>query len=68
MAISLLVELKPKAAEDAIAPFIDNVVQSQSANIDFDTLLKNLDRAEAIYSSLQRELQEIDDEDILLLL
>lgn len=63
-----LVELKPKAAEDAIAPFIDNVVQSQSANIDFDTLLKNLDRAEAIYSSLQRELQEIDDEDILLLL
>lgn len=63
-----LVELKPKAAEEIIAPFVPNVVQRQSANIDFKALLESLDRTETLYNSLQRELQEIDDEDVLLLL
>lgn len=63
-----LVELKPKAAEEIIAPFVQNAVQSQKANIDFNALLDNLNRTESLYNSLQRELQEIDDEEVLLLL
>lgn len=63
-----LVELKPKAAADAIAPFVPNAVKSQSESINFNALLKNLEKTEALYNALQRELQEIDDEDILLLL
>lgn len=63
-----LVELKPKAAEEIIAPFVQNAVQSQKANIDFNAILKTLDRTESLYNSLQRELQEIDDEEVFLLL
>lgn len=63
-----LVELKPKVAEKVIAPFVQNDVQSQNLKIDFTTLLENLGRTEALYNSLQRELQEIDDEEVLILL
>lgn len=63
-----LVELKPKSAEQVIAPFVASDIKAESANIDFDAILANLDRAEALYNALLRELQEIDDEDILLLL
>jgi hypothetical protein len=62
-----LVELKPKAAIDAVAPFIENDVNSQNS-IDFNALLADLNRTEAVYNSLKRELEEIDDEDVLLLL
>lgn len=63
-----LVELKPKAAHDAVAPFVADVVQSKGRSVDFYSMLQSLDRTEALYNSLQRELQEIDDEDVLLLL
>lgn len=62
-----LVELKPKAAEEIIAPFADENAQKQSG-LDFNALLGNLDRTEALYNSLKRELEEIDDEEVFLLL
>jgi hypothetical protein len=63
-----LVELKPQTAAEIVAPFVPNAVKGTKAQFDFDAFLKTLDRTEALYGALQRELAEIDDEDVLLLL
>lgn len=59
-----LIETKPYVVEKIIAPFVkkDNVNIYQK--IDFDALLADLARVEALY----REHQEMDDEEVLLLL
>lgn len=63
-----LVELRPKVAEQIVAPFVEQKRGDKSKSvqrvIDFDALLADLDRVQ----SLHRELQEIDDEEVLLLL
>lgn len=62
-----LVELKPKAAIDAVAPFVENDVNSEKG-IDFNKLLSDINQTEAVYNALRRELEEIDDEEVFLLL
>ena len=63
-----LVELRPKVAEQIVAPFVEQKRGDKSKSvqrvINFDALLADLDRVQ----SLHRELQEIDDEEVLLLL
>ena len=65
-----LVEGRPSIAQELIAPYIeksadiDGFEPIPSNAIDFDRLLQDIGRIEAIYS----EYQEMDDEDVLLLL
>jgi hypothetical protein len=58
-----LVEARPAIAAEIVAPFAQRI-PSGERNINFDALLADLDRVQSLY----REMQEVDDEDVLLLL
>ena len=63
-----LVEGKPRVAEEIVAPFMVVTEDVKTATvtpvIDYDRLLASVDTVEKLY----RELQELDDEEVLLLL
>lgn len=59
-----LLEAKPSIAEEIVAPFARQDKQDIYASIDFDALLSDLNRVDALY----REHQEMDDEEVLLML
>ena len=62
-----LVEGRPRVVAEIVAPFVETAapfdVPPVNA-IDFDALLADVTRVEALY----RELEEVDDEEVLLLL
>jgi 4-alpha-glucanotransferase len=57
-----LYEVKPKLVEDIVKSY--TVKRDGRSTIDFDKLLANVDKVEALY----REHQELDDEEVMLLL
>jgi hypothetical protein len=63
-----LVELRPRFVEQVVAPFVKQTSGKDSrfisADIDFDALFADVDRAQLLIG----ELQELDDEEVLLLL
>ena len=59
-----LVEARPAVAASIVEPFTQKISETSDKSIDFDALLADLDRVQRLY----RELQEVDDEDVLLLL
>ena len=62
-----LVEGRPRVVAEIVAPFVEETTQFEVPPvnaIDFDALLADVARVEALY----RELEEMDDEEVLLLL
>lgn len=62
-----LVEGRPRVVAEIVAPFVEETTQFEIPPvnaIDFDALLADVARVEALY----RELEEMDDEEVLLLL
>lgn len=62
-----LVEGRPRIVAEIVAPYVEErtgVPIPAVQDIDFDALLADVDRLQALY----RELQEKDDEEVLLLL
>jgi hypothetical protein len=59
-----LVEARPAIAAAIVEPFTQKIPETLAKSIDFDALLGDLDRVQSLY----REMQEIDDEEVLLLL
>ena len=62
-----LVEGRPRVVAEIVAPFVEEAAQFEVPPvnaIDFDALLADVARVEALY----RELEEMDDEEVLLLL
>lgn len=62
-----LVEGRPRVVAQIVAPFVEEASQFEVPPvnaIDFDALLSDVARVEALY----RELEEMDDEEVLLLL
>ncbi len=63
-----LVEGRPRVVAEIVAPFVETPVPAYAVpaveQIDFDALLADVERLQALY----REMQEKDDEEVLLLL
>ena len=62
-----LVEGRPRVVAEIVAPFVEETTQFEVPPvnaINFDALLADVARVEALY----RELEEMDDEEVLLLL
>ena len=62
-----LVEGRPRVVAEIVAPFVEETIKFEVPPvnaIDFDALLADVARVEALY----RELEEMDDEEVLLLL
>jgi len=59
-----LFEAKPALAESIVGPYIKPKSRTAIPEVDWEGLLQNLDRVEALY----REHREMDDEDVLLLI
>jgi hypothetical protein len=62
-----LVEGRPRVVAEIVAPFVEEQTRFDIPPvnaIDFDALLADVARVEALY----RELEEMDDEEVLLLL
>ena len=59
-----LVEARPAIAAAIVEPFTQKIPETSARSINFDALLADLDRVQSLY----REMQEVDDEDVLLLL
>jgi hypothetical protein len=63
-----LVEGRPRVVAEIVAPFVETPVPAYAIpaveQIDFDALLADIERLQALY----REMQEKDDEEVLLLL
>lgn len=59
-----LLESKPEVAAQIVAPFVLKTPKKTAPAVDFEGLLADLNRVEALY----REHQEMDDEEVLLLL
>ena len=62
-----LVEGRPRVVAEIVAPFVEEQTKFEIPPvnaIDFDALLADVARVEALY----RELEEMDDEEVLLLL
>lgn len=62
-----LVEGRPRVVAEIVAPFVEEQAKFEIPPvnaIDFDALLADVARVEALY----RELEEMDDEEVLLLL
>jgi hypothetical protein len=63
-----LVEGRPRVVAEIVAPFVETPVAAYDIpaveQIDFDALLADVERLQALY----REMQEKDDEEVLLLL
>jgi len=63
-----LVEGRPRVVAEIVAPFVETPVPAYAIpaveQIDFDALLADVERLQALY----REMQEKDDEEVLLLL
>lgn len=62
-----LVEGRPRVVAEIVAPFVEETTEFEIPPvnaIDFDALLADVARVEALY----RELEEMDDEEVLLLL
>ena len=63
-----LVEGRPRVVAEIVAPFVETPVTAYEVpaveQIDFDALLADVERLQALY----REMQEKDDEEVLLLL
>lgn len=62
-----LVEGRPRVVAEIVAPFVEETIRFEIPPvnaIDFDALLADVARVEALY----RELEEMDDEEVLLLL
>lgn len=58
-----LLEVKPEVASKIVAPFVQKTRRNQPT-INFELMLADLNRVEALY----KERQELDDEEVLLLL
>lgn len=59
-----LVEGRPTVAQEIVKPYLAPTRKNVTPSIDWNRLIADVDRVEAIY----REYQEMDDEDVLLLL
>jgi hypothetical protein len=59
-----LLEARPEVVAPIVAPFVQKNTRKAAPTIDFEALLADLTRVEALH----REHREMDDEEVLLLL